>query len=55
MRAETDDLLAGVEMHHPPMLTDISSTKIRNATAKEVSGDSQGGVLMFCVPQPLDH
>lgn len=36
MRQETEDLLAGVETHHPPFLTDVSSTKIRNARAEDV-------------------
>ena len=36
MRVETENLLAGVETHHPPLLTDVSSTKIRNAGAREV-------------------
>lgn len=36
MRPETEDLLAGVETHHPPFLTDVSSTKIRNARAEDV-------------------
>lgn len=36
VRPETETVLAGVEMHHLPMLTDVSSTKIRSATAREV-------------------
>lgn len=56
MKPDTEDLLATVEVHHPPMLTDISSTKIRTASVEEVRGTGQveGGVLMFCVPQPSD-
>lgn len=41
MRPETEDLLAGIETHHPPMLTDISSTKIRDASVEEV-GQARG-------------
>ena len=37
MRPETQELLAGVESHHPPFLTDVSSTKIRDASAEDVS------------------
>lgn len=37
VRPKTEGLLAGVETHHPPMLTDVSSTRIRNASAREVS------------------
>eukprot|EP00752_Nemacystus_decipiens_P007637 g6826.t1 len=36
VRPETEDLLAGIETHHPPMLTDVSSTKIRNARAEDL-------------------
>ncbi|CAM9353715.1 unnamed protein product, partial [Hapterophycus canaliculatus] len=35
VRPETEELLAGVETHHPPLLTDVSSTKIRNARAED--------------------
>lgn len=36
VKPDTEDLLATVEVHHPPMLTDISSTKIRTASVEEL-------------------
>lgn len=36
VRPETENLLSGIELHHPPLLTDISSTKIRDARAEDV-------------------
>ncbi|CAN0406676.1 unnamed protein product, partial [Ascophyllum nodosum] len=35
-----DNFLEGVELHHPPMLTNVSSTKIRNTGARELVLDS---------------
>ncbi|CAM9170041.1 unnamed protein product [Ectocarpus sp. 12 AP-2014] len=36
VRPETENLLSGVELHHPPLLTDVSSTKIRDARAEDL-------------------
>lgn len=57
VRPETQELLAGVESHHPPFLTDVSSTKIRDASAEDVSvpfarGGGQRGCCRTAVLRP---
>lgn len=48
------ELLECTDVYNPPMITDVSSTKIRNASVSEVRYSESGGVRLHDIVSYLD-